>query len=377
MINEFDMNNNNEESKLNDTNNITGYNKEESNDSKPINTADTLIEGPLELLEVETDQINKFDLIPDYITKTSSKYPYVIKTPKGSNCLDGFNLVEEAIKQGQTKMTVYMESWTSHSDDDLSRRKIELRNTSDFGKVYYIETMRHIAFRKKLLMEKNPNLIEFRQGMSGKGIDNSSKLHYWLAKERNIDDDTVSKYLTDIRYLSMDAMDILIEFQKKPKKEVGEYPNKDFFEIIRKKKVAYIDEIEGLNLEYSENERLVSEKVLEAYEKHRKKLKIEEFSSTLKHHAEIIKSSSYDLYKQIIGQPVSTEKESSTANSETSNTEDEGKKDNENTANSVDNQIKEFATELLNYANENTPIEEKKDQYNKFAMKLLLLVGSI
>jgi len=316
---------------------------------------------------LDVDQIIHFEPETDFITKTQSTTPYVIISPKGNLVIDGANLIENAKKDGVRKITVLAECWKEHSDYRIAVKKFVLRNSVNREPVYYIENMKHIANIKcKCLQDKS--VIEFSVGGNRKDLDRSSVLNDILVRETDLDSETIGKYLTDIRYINTPAIDRFIEYQKKEKKDIGKYPNKDYFEMIRPKKIDFIVECESDQLEYEEIENCVSLKVLDAYEKYRKGEHIEAFSDKLESAHNAIQESAEELLADILARPISsnreTEKVSEVKTAATAECDN-------------DAIIRNLAERLWGIANDQETGFSKKGAYCEIVNELLRIIGRI
>ena len=349
-------------------------NNPENNQSAQGDATESIAKAdePPKLLEIEIDQITHYEPATDFITLTNLPVPYVIITPEGNFALDGHNLIVDAKSHGKKHIYVLSELWPVHSDYKLSRKKFKLRSATTRDTIFYIETIKHIAnFRNKHLRER-PDLTEFSVGGARKGLDQSSKLNAMLMEDTDLGSETISKYLTDVRYLSDAAIDILREFQKKSAKDVGNYPNKAFFESIRKNKISLAAECESMELKYDEIVIRVSEKVLEAYNKYRKDEPVEAFSEAIKTTEISTKSVVDELLLVIDSLNESNDKKDEQqlgkeTLSQTTTTNKDPRED----------KIQDLAKELWELVEEPKSITEKSDSYNDIINKLLRIVGTI
>jgi len=322
-------------------------------------------------IEIEVDSINEFDPGSQYISKSPWPLPYVIKTSGLNFCIDGYNYVTDAKSTGAEKIGVIAEDWETYSDYELAVRRFNIRDEHKTI-TYYIESMRQIYKLKKMYMESNEGVIEFGVGGNRKNLDDKLNLNLKLATDLNLNPDTVGKYLTDIRYLSNEAIEKFIEFQKKPVEEVGQYPGKDFFENVRPKKIKYIVELQSWNLKYGEIEEKVSEGVLSAYQEYRTEQPIKEFSDKLQKENDTMRKVAENLFSEIVPNPDPensiTEPEKPTPLVDVTILKGEP---------SIDDQMKALAEKIIQVIKEEKNKDIKKARCSELVIQLLKLIGLI
>jgi len=349
------------------------------------------------LYNVEVNKVIHFEPETDYITETQLPCSYIIKTPMGDFCIDGYNKIKNAKENYIEEITVLAEYWDHHSDEELAIKKFTIRSVNTKERVYYIETMNHLKHLKIKHLNKNPDLIQFKVGGARRGLDNSAKLNALLSGEKDLSPDTISKYITDIRYLSFAAIKTLMDFQRQPKEKVWKYPNKDFFEEIRTKRDDMTHELEAEELEHEEIEKRISDSVLKAYEQYRTNQPIEEFTVKLQQQAQAIISVVDDMKKLInlnddkttsptVDKIVNvTDSSPATVDDQTKANISQGSATVIATENpqlpakspTVEDKIKELAEKIRKVVDEPEDICKKKKTLSDLVNNLLLVIGSI
>ena len=326
------------------------------------------------LYEAIVADIIHFEPATDYITPTQLPCSYIIVTPMGKFCVDGYNLVEDAKEKGSEKIAVLAEFWDKHSVYNIALKKFKLRKSNNKELIYYIETMKHIANLKRKRLNENENLIQFGIGGARKNIDSNAKLNTLLSAEMELSLETIGKYLADIKYLSDKAIDTLIQYQKQPQETVGLYPNKDYFEVIRPKKVRVLMEYESEESDDAAIEKKISDAILAAYEKYRHNLPINEFSIKQQEEVKNITSVIDEIKEKILD---AKEPVISSIPVVSANLEEPGKQISTHSVNSSEEKIQNLAVELWQLAAENKDIVEKKNRFSEILNELLLIIGSI
>ncbi|HUN54557.1 MAG TPA: hypothetical protein VMU29_05315 [Smithella sp.] len=326
------------------------------------------------LCEFDVDEIVHFEPTTDHITCSLIPCPYIIVTPMSKLCIDGFNFIEDAKEKGNNKIAVLAEFWDQHSDYKIALKKFNLRYSANKEPIYYIEMMKHIANLKKIKLNENSKLIQFGVGGARKNIESSSKLNTTLAADTKLSLETIGKYLSDIKYVNDHVINTLTEYQRQPAEEDYPFPNKDFFEIIRPKKNRAIIDYESEDSDYDSIQKKISDAVLDAYEKYRHNLPIEEFSNKQQEEIKSITSAINDIKENILNikEPVITSPPPVLPI-----LEEPGKETLTLAVNSSEEKIQNLAVELWKLAAENEDILEKKNRFSEILNELLLIVGSI
>ncbi len=203
--------------------------------------------------EVAIDQINRLDLLPDYVQPMEADRPSVARTPRGYYCLDGWDLIELAQSSAAASVLV---------DVELCIRKMALRLKTR-GDAAYMEIARNSRDVYQMLLSTNEgDLKVFSHGgrrdheaLSGNREDDAVEV---LARRIRKDRDTVLKHMLHCKYLSADAILYFVE------KRAG----KKFFETIQVKRRILEKELTGSRKSCLEITAEISSFMLAEFEKH-------------------------------------------------------------------------------------------------------------
>jgi len=207
------------------------------------------------------EKIQPFTGIPYYYLPTEADRPHVTETPRGYYCLDGWDLVTNARANGAATILVDVDHMETHSDEELSMRKMVVRMNTR-GDQLYAEIMRNTRdVIYKLLSSKEESLKVFTHGGRRDKIalngnrenDAVGILAFRMRKHR----DTITAALNHVKYLSNDAIQFLIE-QKAKKK---------FFEDIQSKKKNLDTKLTSQEKTGLEKTEEISKFILEAFVK--------------------------------------------------------------------------------------------------------------
>ena len=80
---------------------LSDENQVSSGDSNSsFSPPDSTFEKSIEPLEIEN--IEHFSGIPDFIEPTHSPYPIIVKSPSSIQCIDGWEMIEQAKQRNET-----------------------------------------------------------------------------------------------------------------------------------------------------------------------------------------------------------------------------------------------------------------------------------
>ena len=114
-----------------------------------VNSDSTKIQAVTTQALINVSEVRLFDKIQDYIVPSKMVFAYVVKTPEGLFCLDGYEKIIEAQKNGCENTEVLLEQRSEHVDTDIAAIKFKLRNETKKKYLYYPETLRHVCvFRR-------------------------------------------------------------------------------------------------------------------------------------------------------------------------------------------------------------------------------------
>jgi hypothetical protein len=212
--------------------------------------------------EVNVSDIQHFTIVPDYVTPTDSRYPFVVKTPSSSNCIDGWNLLEKAKFEGRSVVTCSVEFIAEHSDEELAIRKVALRVKPKGGTGSYAETVRNTQCLEKILLASDKDLRAFHHGGDRKGesfINNRQEnvrrvLSFRLGKSVS----TINQFLNHARFLNEETLNFF----------AAKGVEKDFFEEAQKNKRVEINKMTGERKSNAEITAQISNDVLNWYQEY-------------------------------------------------------------------------------------------------------------
>jgi hypothetical protein len=229
--------------------------------------------------EVNVLAIQHFTIIPDYVDPTDSKYPFVVKTPSSVSCIDGWNLVEQAVAEGKSGVTCKVEYIAEHSDEELAIRKVALRVKPKGGTGRYAEIVRNTNFLLDLLLDSDKDLKLFHHGGDRKGesfINNRQEnvmkvLSFRLGKSVS----TINQFLNHARFLNEEALNFF----------AAQGVGKDFFEEAQKNKRVEINRMTGERKSNAEITAQISNDVRKWYQEYLKGNKIQSIMGTRENEA--------------------------------------------------------------------------------------------
>jgi hypothetical protein len=174
--------------------------------------------------DVDVNTVQHFTTLPDYIDPMDSEHPYLVRTPRGLFCIDGWEIIEQAIAQGEDVVACEIETIGSHSIAELILRKMASRSRTRGGRCLYPEIIRNTKNAAETLMSLDENLIFFAHGgrRYGEGFsgERDNNVRQILSTRLGKDRDTINTHLLHGQYITSETCDILNARRVK----------KDFFE---------------------------------------------------------------------------------------------------------------------------------------------------
>jgi hypothetical protein len=191
---------------------------------------------PLEILSIQHSLI-----IPDFIDPTRSPYPIVVKSPSSIQCIDGWELIEQAKHRGETALTCEIIHIQRDLEIEFALWKASVRIMPIGGTCIYPEKMGNACRLLTMLRESlEENLMVFSHGGARRGDSytnsptNNARLV--LADRLGKSVTTINKYLQHGKYLSEETLQTLISAGVK----------KGFFEAIQKDKQRLIYDLNAV-----------------------------------------------------------------------------------------------------------------------------------
>jgi len=257
-----------EEDVLVDTIGATDQQKEETtttNNSKPTGEDSSLLRVLMtvkrSLESIPINEIKRFTLFPDFVTPTTAEHPVIVRTPLENDCIDGWNLIEEALADGETEIVCEVDEVEVHSVAENCLRKAGMRSLTRGGKYIYPEMVRNTKILMNHLMSSGDELRIYGHGgrRFGEGFINNREndVIYLLSLRLGKDDTTIKNYRCHSEYLSDDVLDTLIKRKA----------TKEFFEDFQtKKRIEVKNELGSGNLSVNRITEMISKLILEEFE---------------------------------------------------------------------------------------------------------------
>jgi hypothetical protein len=210
---------------------------------------------PLEIVNIQHSLI-----IPDFIDPTRSPYPIIVRSPSSIQCIDGWELIEETQRKGETSLTCEIIHIQRDSEIEVAIWKASVRTMPTGGRCIYPEEVRNTCRLFMMLFDSTEDPVVFSHGGARRGDS------YTILRENNIrlvledrlgkKPKTINKYLNHGQFISDEAMQDLINARVK----------KGFFEAIQKDKQRLIDELTSEQKSPDEIVKAVSDRVLSRLE---------------------------------------------------------------------------------------------------------------
>jgi len=213
----------------------------------PQNSATDLIDTR----ELEVAEIEHFAEIPDFTETTRSANPIVVKSPTSCHAIDGWELIEKARAQSESRIVCTIFHIPEYSATEIAIQKTAIRMMPIGGKGFYPELIRNTRHLYNMLVASSENSIIFGHGGARRGAnytdnknDNTRQV---LADRLGKSVTTINHYIAHGEYLSDDAMESF----------VGSKATKKFFEAAQINKKDLIKILEGAG----ESEDVIREEI--------------------------------------------------------------------------------------------------------------------
>jgi len=189
---------------------------------------------------VPISNILHFSSIPDFVDRTISPYPIVVNTPSAVQCVDGWELIDEARHRGEQQIVCEIIHTDQDSEIEVALWKISARMRPPGGRCSYAEAVRNVRqiFTKIQVSQEDPKIYAHGGDRRSQDfIDNNREENIRILLERRLGKKvkTINKYLNHSEFLDDNTLDVLIRSEIK----------KDFFEKAQPKKRIFIRNLKG------------------------------------------------------------------------------------------------------------------------------------
>jgi hypothetical protein len=170
-------------------------------------TAENRFRGSAEVDEVvQIQQILQVHLIRNYSEPTSSPVPLLVRNRRGYFCIDGWNLIEQARRDGLDSIGCRVQYLADASDIELAILKVAVRSGNRRGKASYAEEIANVKNLKHILMEAIENPVIYAHGglrtSDGTGGNRSDDVVRVIANRLGKDRSTITDCLNKSAYLT-------------------------------------------------------------------------------------------------------------------------------------------------------------------------------
>ncbi len=162
------------------------------------------------IAELATQEIQPFQVIPDYDSSTISPYPIVVKSPTSCSCIDGWDLIQKAKSTDKSKIACHIFYIPEYSETEIAIRKVAIRTMPVGGTCSYVELVRNADILFNMLLASSENPVVFSHGGARRGsayADNrEDNIRALLAERLGKNRSTINKYLNHSEYLHEETM---------------------------------------------------------------------------------------------------------------------------------------------------------------------------
>ena len=205
---------------------------------------------------IEIAGIEHFSGIPDFIDPTRSPYPIIVKSPSSVQCIDGWELIEQAKQRGETSIICEIIHIQLDSEIECALWKSSVRVMPIGGRCIYPEEVRNTFRLFTMLCDSAENPVIFEHGGARRGdsYENSREknIRFVLADRLGKRPKTINKYLSHGRFISDEAFLVFIDARI----------NKGFFETFQREKQRLIDDLKAEQKTHDEIVKAVSDRML-------------------------------------------------------------------------------------------------------------------
>jgi hypothetical protein len=152
-----------------------------------------------EIAELPIASIRPCRNIPDYKNLTESTLPIVVQSPDACQCIDGWNLIEQAQAEGISTVRCHVFKIDRHSETELAIRKVAIRTKPLGGTCLYAELVRNSCRLFTILCESADDPVVFSHGGNRRSTDFTGKrennIRSVLSERLGKSQTTINKYL--------------------------------------------------------------------------------------------------------------------------------------------------------------------------------------
>ena len=192
--------------------------------------------------EIDISVIQPFRLIPDYTRNTESVLPIVAASSITVHCLDGWELIEKEVSEGNDKIRCLVYHLRQGSDIEIAIQKVAIRIMPQGGACSYAERVRNAGILFNMFLASSENPIVFSHGGSRRGatyIQNTEdNIRTLLANRLGKSPVTINKYLNHGEFINDETMQELINADVE----------KGFFEVNQVHKRRLIDRLKAAQI---------------------------------------------------------------------------------------------------------------------------------
>jgi len=164
-------------------------------------------------------------------------YPIIVKSPSSIQCIDGWELIEQAKHRGETSIICEIIHIQRDSEIEYALWKASSRTMPIGGRCIYPEEMGNACRLFTMLRDSSENPVVFSHGGArrGENYPNRPEDNIRLVLEDRLGkkSKTINKYLNHGQFIGDEAIQNLIDARV----------NKGFFEAIQKDKQRLIDKL--------------------------------------------------------------------------------------------------------------------------------------
>jgi hypothetical protein len=189
---------------------------------------------------VPISNIQHFSSIPDFVDRTLSPHPIIVITPSASQCIDGWELIEEARQQGEQQITCEIIHTNQDTEIDVALWKTSVRMRPPGGTCSYAESVRNVRelFAMIMASQEDPKIYSHGGDRRSQNFtDNNREDNIPILLERRLGKSakTINQYFNHAKFLDDFTLEKFIRASSK----------KVFFEKVQPKKRMFIRDLKS------------------------------------------------------------------------------------------------------------------------------------